>query len=259
MSDKNISKKIAIVTGATGGIGREFVREVKKEDVDEVWIVGRNKERLAAMKKQFGKKIVPVCADLTSSQDLKSIQVLLMEQKVSVLYLINNAGIAHMMASKDFSDVEIEKTIKLNCSVPVILTNYCIPFMKKGSKIINVSSASAFHPVPYINLYAATKAFERSYSRALNMELKSLGITVTAVCPSWVDTKMLIKEINGIKVKFPGIVSPQKVVQKAIKDAKKGKDMSICSFYVKCQHFNVKLMPQKLTMKVWMQSIKKYL
>lgn len=182
-----------------------------------------------------------------------------MEQKVSVLYLINNAGIAHMMASKDFSDVEIEKTIKLNCSVPVILTNYCIPFMKKGSKIINVSSASAFHPVPYINLYAATKAFERSYSRALNMELKSLGITVTAVCPSWVDTKMLIKEINGIKVKFPGIVSPQKVVQKAIKDAKKGKDMSICSFYVKCQHFNVKLMPQKLTMKVWMQSIKKYL
>ena len=131
--------------------------------------------------------------------------------------------------------------------------------MSVGSKILNICSASAFQPVPYINLYASTKAFERSYSRALNVELKPLGISVTAVCPGWIDTDMLAKEMNGKKVKFPGIVSPKRVAEKAMKDAEKGRDTSVCSFYVKCQHVNVKLLPQKSTMKIWMKHIKQYL
>ena len=256
---EDISKTIAIVTGATGGIGNEFVRELMKEAVDEIWIIGRTEEKLAAMKAQYGNKIVSLCADLTKRQDLEAIRTRLEKQKVCVLYLINNAGIAQMAPSKDMEAETIEQTIKLNCSAPVILTNFCIPFMRKGSRIINMSSASAFQPVPYINLYASTKAFERSYSRALHMELEPIGITVTAVCPSWVDTKMLEKERNGKKIKFPGIVSPERVAKKAIKDAKRGKDMSICSLYVKCQHINVKFMPQRWAMRLWMKGIRDYL
>lgn len=251
-------KEIAIVTGATGGIGQEFVCALMREALDEIWIIGRNEERLTQLKQQYGEKVFPICADLTNARELLSIKDLLTEQ-IKISYLINNAGMAHMMLSKDLCEAEIEKTITLNCSVPVRLTNYCIPYMKNGSKIINVSSAAAFQPVPFLNLYAATKAFEHSYSRALHMELKPLGIIVTAVSPSWVDTDMLPKELNGSKVKFPGIVSPQKVVEKAITDAKKGKDVSVCSFYVKCQHFNVKMLPHKLVMKIWMRNIKKYL
>ena len=251
-------KAIAIITGATGGIGKEFVSELYHEALDEIWIIGRNSERLAEINEQYGEKIIPICADLTNEQDLLSIQALLTDE-VWVAYLVNNAGIAQMMSSKDLETDVINQTIRLNCNVPVILTNYCIPYMKRGSKIINVSSASAFQPVPFINLYAATKAFEHSYSRALNMELKPMGITVTAASPSWVDTKMLTKEVNGKKVKFYGMVSPEAVAKKAIKDAKKGKDVSICSFYVKCQHLNVKLLPHKLVMKIWMRNIKKYL
>ena len=131
--------------------------------------------------------------------------------------------------------------------------------MGKGSRILNISSASAFQPNPYINLYAASKAFERSYSRALNVELKGTGITSVAVCPGWIDTEMLQKEINGKKVRFPGLVTTERVVGQAIKDAKRGKDMSVCSLYVKCQHVNVKLMPQKWVMKIWMAGIGKYL
>lgn len=252
-------RKIAIVTGASGGIGQVFVRELTKEILDEIWIVGRNGQRLLALKDEFGEKIVPICKDLTKSEDLLSFSDLLKVQKVSVLWLINNAGIARMAPSKEFSLSEIEQTIDLNCKAPAALINLCIPFMEKGAKILNLSSASAFQPVPYINLYAATKAFERSYSRALNTELKPCGITVTAVCPGWVDTDMLSKEIEGKKVRFPGIVAPEKVVKKALWDAKKGRDMSICSFYVKCQHLNVKLLPQKWTMKIWLHGIKKYL
>lgn len=252
-------KKIAIVTGASGGIGQVFVRELAKEEQDEIWIVGRNEKRLLMLKEEGGKNIIPICRDLTKEADLLSFSDLLKRQNASVLWLVNNAGIARMAPSQEFSLLEIGQTIDLNCKAPAVLTNLCIPFMESGTKILNVCSASAFQPVPYINLYAASKAFERSYSRALNMELKACGITVTAVCLSWVDTDMLSKEVNGKKVRFPGIVSPEKVVRKAIKDAKKGRDMSVCSFYVKCQHFNVKLLPQRLTMKIWLHGIQKYL
>lgn len=252
-------KKIAIVTGASGGMGQVFVRELAKETLDEIWIIGRNEQRLFALKNEFGERIMPVCKDLTKNEDILSFSDLLKKQNPSVMWLVNNAGIARMAPSKEFSYSEIKQTIDLNCKAPAVLINICIPFMEKGAKILNISSASAFQPVPFINLYAATKAFERSYSRALNAELKSFGITVTAVCPSWVDTDMLSKEINGKKVRFPGIAAPERVVEKALKDAKKGRDMSICSLYVKCQHLNVKLLPQRLTMKIWLHGIKKYL
>lgn len=252
-------KKTAIITGASGGMGRIFVRELYREALDEIWVIGRNEERLIRLQKEFGEKILPVCRDLTRDEDVLSVGDLLREREASVIWLVNNAGIAKMAPTADFSFSEIKQTIDLNCKAPAQLINICIPFMEKGAKILNISSASAFQPVPYINLYAATKAFERSYTRAVNVELKPLGITATAVCPSWVDTDMLSKEINGKKVRFPGIVSPEKVVKKALRDAKRGRDMSVCSFYVKCQHLNVKLMPQKLTMKIWTQGIGKYL
>ncbi|MDF2843428.1 MAG: short-chain dehydrogenase/reductase [Herbinix sp.] len=104
--------------------------------------------------------------------------------------------------------------------------------MRQGSRILNISSASSFQPLPYLNLYSSTKAFERSYSRALNAELKGTGITATAVCPSWVDTDLLLKEMNGRKIKFPGIVSPDRVAVQALKDAKRGKDMSVYTDWI---------------------------
>ena len=197
--------------------------------------------------------------DLSKMQGIEQIKNVLDEKKPQVMYLINNAGLAKMGNYKDFDIEEIDKTINVNCKAPVMLAQICIPYMGKGSKILNISSASAFQPNPYINLYAASKVFERSYSRALNVELNGTGITSVAVCPGWIDTELLQKEINGKKVKFPGMVTPDRVAKQAIKDAKKGKDMSVCSLYVKCQHVNVKLLPQRLVMKIWMAGIGKYL
>ena len=251
-------KKIAVVTGASGGIGQVFVRELAREALDEIWILGRNEERLLALQRELGEKIVPLCRDLASPADILSVSDALQQQKPSVLWLVNCAGMAKMAPSAALSLSEIERTIDVNCKAAALLINICFPFMEKGAKILNISSASAFQPVPYINLYAATKAFLRSYSRALNAELKPAGITATAVCPGWVDTDMLAKEINGKPVRFPGITAPEQVVKKALRDAKKGRDMSVCTFYVKFQHLYVKLMPQKLVMRLWMGGIRKY-
>ena len=252
-------KKIAILTGATGGLGREFLKQILKEEIDEVWAIARNEQKLSELRKKHGERVIPISIDLSDMQGLEQIKDMLEEKKPQVAYLINNAGLAKMGRYNDFSIEEIDKAINVNCKAPVVLAQLCIPYMEKGSKILNISSASAFQPNPYINLYAASKAFERSYSRALNVELNGTGITSVAVCPGWIDTELLQKEINGKKVKFPGLVTPDRVVKQAIKDAKKGKDMSVCSLYVKCQHVNVKLLPQRWVMKIWMTGIGKYL
>lgn len=251
--------KIAILTGATGGLGREFLKQILKEEIDEVWVIARNEQKLSELRKEHGERVIPISIDLSEVQGIEQIKDMLDEKKPQVAYLINNAGLAKMGKYNDFSIKEIDKTINVNCKAPVMLASICIPYMGKDSKILNISSASAFQPNPYINLYAASKAFERNYSRALNVELNGTGITSTAVCPGWIDTELLQKEINGKKVRFPGLVTPDRVVKQAIKDAKKGKDMSVCSLYVKCQHVNVKLLPQRLVMKIWMAGIGKYL
>lgn len=250
---------IAILTGATGGIGIEFLKQLQNEDVDEIWAIARDKKKLETLRKHYGEKVKPFSVDLSNLEQIKEFGKVLQEEKPQIKYLINNAGLGKMGAYKDFSIGELDRIVNVNSKAPVLLCNLCIPYMKEGSRIVNVSSASAFQPAPYINLYAASKAFTRSYSRGLNMELKSRGITATAVCPSWVATELLPKELNGKRVKYPGIVTADKVAAQALKDAKKGKDMSVYSMFVKSQHLIVKLLPQKLVMKIWLAGIKKYL
>ena len=252
-------KKIVILTGATGGLGREFLNQILKEEIDEVWAIARNEQKLSALRNEYGNKVVPIPLDLSDCSAVEQLGAMLKEQKPTVSYLINNAGLAKMGKYNEFSLDEIDQTINVNCKAPVMLAQVCIPYMGSGSRILNIASASAFQPNPYINLYAASKAFERSYSRALNVELEGTGIHAVAVCPGWIDTELLQKEIKGKKVRFPGLVTPQQVVTQAIKDAKRGKDMSVCSLYVKYQHLIVKLLPQRWVMKIWMMGIGKYL
>ncbi len=249
---------IAIITGATGGLGQEFVREVLKEQVDEIWTVARNQEKLDKLKKQFGDKVRAVKCDLSKADDLAALKDLIIAEKPDIKLLINNAGMGDMGESSEFSDEEISKTIDLNCKAVCLLCNYAIPFMSKGARILNISSASSFQPVPYINLYAASKVFVRSYTRSLNVELKSKGIICTAVCPGWIDTDMLSKEYKGKPVKFPGLVSPNRVAVQALRDSAKGKDMSVCSLFVKYEHLLSKVLPQKVLMKIWMYEIRDY-
>jgi short-subunit dehydrogenase len=249
---------IAIVTGATGDIGEEFVKSLLSE-TDQVWAVGRSENKLTSLKEKYGDKIVPVRVDLSDRDDIFSFCEKIESEKPEIGYLVNNAGVAKMKPVSDFTLKEISDMLDINDKAATLICRACIPYMVKGSYILNVASASAFQPNPYINLYAASKAFERNYTRALNVELEGTGIKATAVCPGWIDTEMLQKEINGKKVRFPGLVTPQQVVKQAIKDAKKGKDMSVCSLYVKYQHLIVKLLPQRWVMKIWMMGIGSYL
>ena len=131
--------------------------------------------------------------------------------------------------------------------------------MGEGSHIINMASQSAFQPDPYINLYASSKAFCYSYSRALNVELKPKKISVTVVCPGWIKTDLLETQRNGAAVKFPHLAEADAVVRKAMKDVKRGKDVSVYSLYVKWQRLLVKIFPHRIVMKAWMKGIQAYI
>lgn len=250
--------RIAIVTGATGGIGSAFVAELMSEPLDEIWALGRNEQRMRELRDQHGERVVSLRCDLTSPADRAALHERLQQLHPRICWLVNNAGIARMAPTAEMSADEIERIISLNCNAPASVINMCLPFMHEGAHVLNVSSASAFQPVPYLNLYAATKAFLRSYSRALGVELESRGIAVTAACPGWVDTSLLPRSINGEPVRFPGLVSPERVARQALTDARHGRDMSVCGLYARWQHAIVKLLPQKLTMKLWLHSIQRY-
>ena len=251
-------KRIAILTGATGGLGHAFVRELLREDIDEIWAVARDQKKLAALCNAFGTKVLPVQCDLGDANKVKELAALLEQRQPDVRFLINNAGMARMGRIETFSDKEISDTIDINCKAPALICRYALPYMRKGARILNISSASSFQPNPYITLYSATKACLRSYSRSLNYEWRERGITCTAVCPGWIDTQMLKKEQGGRRMRFPGMVSPEKVARKAMKDAKKGKDMSVCTLFVKQEHLWSKLMPQKWSMAIWGHAVRKY-
>lgn len=212
-------KNIAIITGATGGFGREFVKLLlKKNNIDEIWAMARNNDKLLNLISEFGDKIKIFSYDLSDLNCIKIFQTKLSDD-IKIKYLINNAGYAKFCSFDDLDIDESLNMINLNISSVVAMGLVCIPYMEKGSRIINISSQSSFLPLPYLNLYSATKVFVRHYSRALSVELKNKNITVTTVCPGWMKTNLYnaAKVDNAKKVvnSFDGITTPDKVAKKA--------------------------------------------
>ena len=247
---------IAIVTGATGDIGEEFVKSLLAE-TDQVWAVGRSENKLTSLKEKYGDKIVPERVDLSDRNDIFSFCEKIESEKPEIRYLVNNAGVAKMKPVSDFTLEEISDMLDINDKAATLICRACIPYMVKGSYILNVASASAFQPNPYIALYSASKAYLLSFTRSLNVENEN--ITCTAVCPGWVDTQMLPKQRDGKDIRYPGMTPASKVVEVALKDCHKGKDVSVCSFYFRYMRFLSKVTPHSIAMKMWVKAIRQYI
>ena len=247
---------IAIVTGATGDIGEEFVKSLLSE-TDQVWAVGRSENKLTSLKEKYGDKIVPVRVDLSDRNDIFSFCEKIESEKPEIRYLVNNAGVAKMKPVSDFTLEEISDMLDINDKAATLICRACIPYMVKGSYILKVASASAFQPNPYIALYSASKAYLLSFTRSLNVENEN--ITCTAVCPGWVDTQMLPKQRDGKDIRYPGMTPASKVVEVALKDCHKGKDVSVCSFYFRYMRFLSKVTPHSIAMKMWVKAIRQYI
>ena len=138
------------------------------------------------------------------------------------------------------------------------MTYLTLPYMRAGGEIYQLDSLSSFQPVPYITVYGATKAFVLSFSRALNVELKKREIRCMAVCPGWVRTEFFDRAVRDDTITYYNrFFTPGQVVARALRDMKKGKDVSVCGASIRAQVRLTKLLPHRLVMKIWCRQQKK--
>lgn len=242
---------IAIVTGASSGFGREFSKQLalKYKKLDEIWVIARRTALLEDLAEEISMcKVRVLPYDITDQDHMEQIKALLEAENPTVRVLVNNAGYGLM---GHFEDIDLNSQIgmiDLNCMALTKMTHYVIPYMKAKSQIIQVSSSAAFLPQPSFAIYAATKAYVYSFSRALAQELKQKKISVTAVCPGPATTEFFdIASITGHSnvVKEMFMVKPADVVQLAIKDAYKGKELSVYSLPMKAVRVIARIIPTR--------------
>ena len=250
-------KKIAIITGASSGIGKEFVKAISNHaEYDELWAIARNKERLEELRDVTSIPVKPISLDLSSENFIDSFKELLAAEEITIKTLINCSGYGKFDSLENIALEDNLGMIDLNCRALVAITYLSIPYMTKGSEIIEIASVAAFQPIPYINVYGASKAFVLSFSRALGRELKGKGIRVLAVCPFWTKTaffdRAVNKDKNAVVKKYAAMYEPEYIVKYALKSLKKkNKDFCIPGFIAKAQVFLVKLLPHKIIMSIW--------
>lgn len=243
--------KIAVVTGASSGMGKKFVFQIadRYPELDEIWIISRRESRLNEIKNELGDKIRVFSLDLTNENDLEKYSAMLEEVKPEISILVNSSGFGVLDGFISSDITKLSEMISLNCNSLTYLCHSSIPYMKMNSNIINLASAAAFLPQPGFSVYAASKSYVLNLSRALNCELKEKKIRVTAVCPGPVKTeffKVADPNDNTPLLKKMFMADPDKVVKKALSDAAKGKDMSLYGLSIKLLCFFSKLLPVEI-------------
>lgn len=256
--------KLAVITGASSGMGREFAKAIAKEEaLDEMWLIARRLDRLEALSEELKNDYPtitfrPISLDLSDIESIKLYEMLLKKASPDLTVLVNGSGFGKFGRFADVPMEDYANMIDLNSKSLVLLTQVSLPFMQKGAKIYNIDSLSSFQPVPYIAVYGATKSFVLSFSRAIGAELKPSGIRVLAICPGWVNTEFFSRAMKDDTITyFNRIFEPEDVVTRALKDMKRGKDVSILGFSIRLQVLATKLLPHKLVMKIWMNQQKK--
>ena len=251
--------KIAVITGASSGMGREFVKQLDAQATyDELWVIARRRERLESLADEVKAKVRPICLDLARRESFDEYAALLADEKPEVSVLVNGSGFGKFGTFTEMDLDEQLAMIDLNDKALVAITYLTLPYMKEGGQIYQIDSLSSFQPVPYINVYGATKAFVLSFSRALNVELGKRGIRVMAVCPGWVRTEFFDHAVTDDTISYYNkYFDSDEVVTRALRDMKKGKDVSICGFQIRAQVFLTKLLPHRLVMKIWCKQQKK--
>ena len=254
---------IAIVTGASSGMGREFVLQLSRYvHIDEIWAIARRSDALEALKEEVAVTVRPVVLDLCEPESFQTIEKMLEAEKPNIRLLVNAAGFGKFGAYHKVSLTDESRMIDLNCKAVVLMTRLCIPYMEKGSHILQLDSLSAFQPVPFITTYGATKAFVLSYCRAMNQELKGHGIRMMAMNPGWVKTEFFNHafQTNGDNEVqyFNRLYEARDCVATGLKDLYRSKkDYSIHGLPVKMQVLGVKIMPHSIVMKIWLNQQKK--
>lgn len=235
-------KKIAVVTGASSGMGADFARQIPFcVDVDEIWLLARRVTKLESVCEdvnhscaQAGIKTVARFfeIDLSGRPGAAAFRELLLkngfaENQMELKVLVNNAGFG---TYGTFEDTPVEKEldmIDLNCTSLTGICGFALEFMGEGSLLINTASLASFLPLGNFAVYGASKAFVLSLTMALAAEWKEKGIKVCALCPGPVSTEFANVASNGARPQVRHGLSSEAVVKHCLKCSLKGKKIAI--------------------------------
>lgn len=248
--------KIAVVTGASSGMGREFVRQLGYfyRSLDEIWVIARRRERLEELRELSRTPIRIFEGNLIKKQVYRELSCALEEEQPDIRMLVNAAGFGKSGSVEKIASEELRAQtdmVDLNCRALTRMTLFCLPYMSRGSRIVNLASAAAFCPQPGFAVYAATKSYVLSFSRALGAELRRKGVFVTAVCPGPVNTEFF--NVSGTltnPLKKLTMAKAEDVVHRALKDSRAGREMSVYGIAMRAAFLGTRLVPHGLIMKL---------
>ena len=245
--------RIAVITGASSGIGREFVFAVdRKYSFDEIWLVARRAERLEELKGKCRNPVRPLALDLADDAGPEAYRALLEKEQPEIALLVNAAGcgVFGPFGEKDLG--ALLHSAKLNALALTAMCHLSLPYMKRGSSIVNMGSNSSWQPVPYQAVYGASKSYVLSLSRAIGRELKPRGVHVMCVCPGWIKTEFQQHASHDEYIRYVDRwYGPEEVAAQAMKDLEKKKSVSILGAPVRRQVRLVKHLPVDMVMDVW--------
>lgn len=248
--------KTAIITGASSGLGQEFVRQLADvfPEIESYWLIARRVDRLEELAESLPDKQVECLAlDLCDLMSFSTLQEKLTAERPEVALLINNAGCGYLGNLGEMPTATQTRMVDLNLRALTAMTNMVIPFMDKGSRILNVSSIASFCPNPRMTVYSASKAYVSSFTVGLAEELKPKGITATAVCPGPMKTEFLdAGGITGNSKTFATLpyCDQVRVAGGALRAAKAGRTIYTPKLFYKFYRVLAKVTPVKLMVKL---------
>jgi uncharacterized protein len=251
-----------IITGASGGLGTSFTLECASRGYNLFLISLPNEDLLSLssfVKRNYPVEVISLELDLTSEEAINRIVKEIRKHDIDIFMLINNAGLGQNDLFEETEDTYLRKIIELNCITYVMLTKALIPELKKQARsyIINVGSLGGFFFLPKKSVYAASKGFVLQYSKALRIEIKKYGISLSVLSPgpiiTNVDKYLLLREMSWFFKKM--LIQPKVIARKAITHSLKGKELIVPGIFNRFIHIGSRIIPDFIFKRVFTYSL----
>ena len=259
-TDAPNAKRIAIITGATSGVGLEFTRQLDAGaggSLDELWLIARSKDHLAQVAASCEHPTRVFSLDLSQTSSVPVFEAVLneaaMQSKLQVAWLVNSAGYGRFGKVQDIGRQDNLGMIRLNCLALVDMCLAVLPHMDAGSRIVNLASVAGLMPQPELSVYCASKSFVFGFTRTLDYELRGTDVHAMALCPKFMDTRFLDNAGDGQAVRRMtsiGFEEVERVVRQAIKTAIKGRAVCITAPDMRAAYALTKLLPAAATLRL---------